>query len=131
MTPDIPFGEPGCLHNDRHDWTHKQSAVDVCLRCEGERACFCAHDEIEVLMRRAVHQPLNADISDYGDEWCEGFLQGQVHALGQMVYAPPSRMNVCGALCPAGPNGEMLGCGFKYGHDGIHAWGFLPTWVRT
>lgn len=35
----------------------------------------------------------------------------------------------CDSLCPCGPNGELLGCGFKEGHDGDHAWASLPTFI--
>lgn len=31
----------------------------------------------------AEKEPLNVDISDYSDEWCAGFLEGQAHALDE------------------------------------------------
>ena len=37
--------------------------------------------ELEVLCRRAVKDPIGCDISNYSDEWCAGFLQGQVNVL--------------------------------------------------
>jgi hypothetical protein len=37
--------------------------------------------------------------------------------------------NMCMVGCAAGPNGEMLLCGFKPGHEGPHAWATLPTFV--
>jgi hypothetical protein len=36
------------------------------------------------LLRRAGREPLDVDISDYSDEFCEGFLRGQEHALVRM-----------------------------------------------
>lgn len=36
---------------------------------------------MEVLTRRAVREPIGCDVSDYSDEWVEGFLAGQVNAL--------------------------------------------------
>ena len=37
--------------------------------------------ELEVLARRASTEPIGCDVSDYSDEWVEGFLFGQVNAL--------------------------------------------------
>lgn len=34
---------------------------------------------------------------------------------------------ICGVICPCGPNGEPLACGWLPGHDGTHSWGSLPT----
>jgi len=33
------------------------------------------------LRERAKREPLDVDISDYSDEWCAGFLAGQVNAI--------------------------------------------------
>lgn len=41
----------------------------------GERS---PHSE---LLARAAREPLGVDISDHSDEWCDGFLKGQVNAL--------------------------------------------------
>lgn len=37
--------------------------------------------ELEVLARRATREPIGCDVSDYGDEWVEGFLAGQLNAI--------------------------------------------------
>jgi len=37
--------------------------------------------ELEVLAQRAAREPIGCDVSDYGDEWVEGFLAGQLNAL--------------------------------------------------
>lgn len=37
--------------------------------------------ELEVLARRAMSESIGCDVSDYGDEWVDGFLAGQVNAL--------------------------------------------------
>jgi hypothetical protein len=36
---------------------------------------------IEDIRKRAAREPLDVDISDMSDEWCSGFLAGQVQAL--------------------------------------------------
>lgn len=36
---------------------------------------------LEALLKRAAKEPIDIDISDYNDEWCKGFLAGQVHIL--------------------------------------------------
>jgi len=36
---------------------------------------------ILALALRAEKEPLGVDVSDYSDEWCAGFLEGQAHAL--------------------------------------------------
>ncbi len=33
------------------------------------------------LREQASERPLGVDVSDYGDEWCLGFMAGQVNAL--------------------------------------------------
>jgi hypothetical protein len=38
-----------------------------------------------LLRERAGREPLNVDISDYSDEWCAGFLAGQVNALDALA----------------------------------------------
>jgi hypothetical protein len=35
----------------------------------------------EDLRERAKREPLETDISDFGDEWSAGFLAGQVNAI--------------------------------------------------
>jgi len=35
---------------------------------------------LETLRDRAIKEPLGVDISDHSDEWCAGFLAGQVNA---------------------------------------------------
>lgn len=35
----------------------------------------------EALREQAKREPLETDISDFGDEWCAGFLAGQVNAI--------------------------------------------------
>jgi hypothetical protein len=42
----------------------------------------------EAALRRAAVEPLDVDISDYSDEWCAGFLRGQVNALGWLLANP-------------------------------------------
>lgn len=37
--------------------------------------------DLALLHVRASEEPLEIDISDYSDEWCLGFLHGQVNAL--------------------------------------------------
>lgn len=37
--------------------------------------------ELEVLTRRAGKEPIGCDVSDYSDEFVEGFLAGQQNAL--------------------------------------------------
>lgn len=39
---------------------------------------------IEELIERARTEPLEVDVSDYGDEWVDGFLRGQVNALQEV-----------------------------------------------
>ena len=41
------------------------------------------------LRTRAAKEPLGTDISDYSDEWCAGFLAGQVNALDDALAAVP------------------------------------------
>ena len=41
--------------------------------------------ELEVLIAKAVTQPIGWDVSDYSDEWVEGFLLGQVNALQALL----------------------------------------------
>lgn len=36
----------------------------------------------------------------------------------------------CTVICPCGPNGEPLRCGYKPGHKGVHSWATLPTFIR-
>jgi len=38
-------------------------------------------------LARSETEPLNVDISDYGDEWCDGFLAGQRNALEELQRA--------------------------------------------
>ena len=51
------------------------------------------------LLHRAETEPINCDVSDYGDEWCAGFLAGQrsvleeVHA--QRLRLPPDAPHDC------------------------------------
>lgn len=40
--------------------------------------------EFDDLRTEAIRKPLGTDISDYGDEWCAGFLAGQVNALDEL-----------------------------------------------
>ena len=36
---------------------------------------------------------------------------------------------ICGQMCPCGPNGELLACGYSIGHQPTdHSWATLPTW---
>lgn len=51
--------------------------------------------ELEVLCRTAGREPIGCDVSDYGDEYVEGFLAGQQNAL-QALW----RRLECS--CPAG-----------------------------
>lgn len=37
--------------------------------------------DLEVLIRRPRSEPIGCDISDYSDEWTQGFLAGQQNAL--------------------------------------------------
>lgn len=39
-------------------------------------------------------------------------------------------MTTCGVVSESGPNGEPLGCGYPFNHEGPHAWASLPTWTR-
>ena len=39
-------------------------------------------------------------------------------------------VRTCTVMCPCGPNGEMLRCGYKPGHKGAHSWATLPTFIR-
>jgi hypothetical protein len=39
---------------------------------------------ISQLRARAAKEPVGVDISDYGDEWCDGFLRGQVSILEEI-----------------------------------------------
>jgi|ERR1035437_7747440 hypothetical protein len=36
---------------------------------------------VSALFMQAAREPIGVDISDYSDEYCEGFLHGQVNAL--------------------------------------------------
>lgn len=36
---------------------------------------------------------------------------------------------ICGMVCTCGPNLEPLACGYRRGHDGVHSWASLPTFV--
>jgi hypothetical protein len=37
---------------------------------------------------------------------------------------------ICGEVCPCGPNGELLACGFVPGHEPKdHSWATLPTFA--
>lgn len=61
-------GEHACLldaNHGRHGW----------------EAALVDRDELMQLAERAQREPLGVDISDYGDEWCAGFLAGQINAL--------------------------------------------------
>lgn len=40
-----------------------------------------AENHLLSLRSRADKEPLDVDVSDYGDEWVAGFLKGQSHAL--------------------------------------------------
>jgi hypothetical protein len=44
-----------------------------------------SHPRGENLKARAAREPLGVDISDYSDEWCAGFLAGQVNALDHVA----------------------------------------------
>lgn len=35
--------------------------------------------------------------------------------------------SICGTICPCGPTGEPLACGYQSGHNGPHSWATLPT----
>jgi hypothetical protein len=43
-----------------------------------------AYDDLAVLLHRAETEPIGIDVSDYGDEWCEGFLAGQRSILEEI-----------------------------------------------
>lgn len=38
--------------------------------------------------------------------------------------------SICGTICPCGPNGEPLACGYEQGHNGNHSWATLPTFLN-
>lgn len=53
------------------------------------------------MYERADREPIGVDISDYGDEFCEGFLRGQANVLEEIareagIYLPlhPIRKSV-------------------------------------
>ena len=48
-------------------------------------------DAEQAVLDRAAKQPLDVDISDYGDEYVAGFLRGQVNALQYAILTadPP------------------------------------------
>src|SRR5262249_10224645 len=39
--------------------------------------------------------------------------------------------DICGVICPCGPKGEPIACGFLPDHDGPHSWARLPTFLAT
>ncbi len=41
---------------------------------------------VRQLRKTAESEPLGVDISDYGDDWCAGFLRGQANALDQVIH---------------------------------------------
>lgn len=43
-----------------------------------------ALQSIHAFYRRARREPIGVDISDFGDEFCEGFLRGQVNVLEEL-----------------------------------------------
>lgn len=93
----------------RADWHESDCAsrVSVSVGEPGNSECVCAetstrncpvHGQGEAgdgravsveagwaaLLHRAETEPINLDISDYGDEWCEGFLAGQCSVLEEV-----------------------------------------------
>lgn len=36
---------------------------------------------------------------------------------------------ICGIISHSGPNGEPLACAYAPGHEGVHSWATLPTFV--
>lgn len=46
-------------------------------------------EALDKLRGRAANEPLEVDISDFSDEWCAGFLAGQVNALNVARSALP------------------------------------------
>lgn len=45
------------------------------------------------LRELAEKEPLGVDISDFGDEWCAGFLRGQVNALDEVCWKLRTHMD--------------------------------------
>ena len=41
-----------------------------------------------------------------------------------------SALPLCGVICPCGPEGEPLACGYEPDHDGNHSWASIPTFVN-
>jgi hypothetical protein len=71
-------------------------------------------------------------------QWREAAIVLREHAIkfeamADLVSTPPlghgDSWATCGVVSQSGPNGEPLGCGFAFGHDGPHAWASLPTFV--
>jgi hypothetical protein len=48
-------------------------------------------NRLEEFLQRAAKEPIGVDISDFGDEWCAGFLRGQVNVLEELARCPRSR----------------------------------------
>lgn len=45
-----------------------------------------AEREWDGLLHRAGTEPINLDISDYSDEWCDGFQAGQRSVLEEIAF---------------------------------------------
>jgi len=63
------------------------------------------------LRERAVKEPLGVDISDYSDEYCAGFLAGQVNALDEAdrVYEDVRMEAIADAVMAAFPDSDPDG----------------------
>jgi hypothetical protein len=60
------------------------------------------------LRELAAKEPLDVDISDFGDEWCIGFLRGQVNALDMVTVKLRVRMDAVLETHGVGEMTELL-----------------------
>lgn len=78
----------GCAEHLRHhallpEWAAESDAALARVEAENTRLL----ETLVNLLARSETGPLNVDISDYGDEWCHGFLAGQRNALEELDAA--------------------------------------------
>lgn len=65
--------------------------------------------EPKPLREQAEKEPLGVDISDFSDEYCAGFLAGQVNALDTVTWKLRTRMDATLTTHGVGEMTELLG----------------------
>lgn len=114
--------EPAEKAPERDEPNYREKYEHLAARYERNKAACCRvrGQTTKEALERAAEVDVNGPLTY--DE-----LEAERDRLARELFEARER---CGVVCPCGPHGESLACGFSADHDGPHSWASLPTFTE-